>query len=150
MSDETVNFQDLLSMPAESAEAPAALPSGVYCVIPVSFQMRKVDTKNGERDVLTYQMRVTEPAEGVNPDDLVERGIELPRNIRHDFFLTKDSMHVLRKFFENLNMDISRPFNDLIPEAVNMELKAVVTETPSKNPGDDRVFNNIQSFAPME
>jgi hypothetical protein len=142
----SINFEELLSVTPDEVEAPPALPAGVYIVSPEKYELREVTTKDGPAGILAYRCVVTEPGEGVMPEDLAERGCELPVRVNYDLWLSDP--YKIKKFFEAFGLDGSKQFKDLVEEVIGQEAKAYIVERPSKT--DDRVFNNIKSFAPME
>ena len=76
-------------------------------------------------------------------------GIDLSKKqLRHDFYLTDDSLYRLREFLEeHLALPgTGRSFQQLIEEAVGKPVIGNVIQEPSQKPGSDDIFNQINGF----
>ena len=72
----------------------------------------------------------------------------MDKNLRDDFYITKDALIMLQDFLEKLigSSATGRSFAEVIPETEGREIIAYVKQTPSRRDGDNRVFNEITSY----
>jgi len=139
------DFASILNRPVDSAEKPKPLPAGEYMLL---INKREFgESMQKKTPYVRFHFTIQAPGPDVALDKLA--GIDLnKKSLRSDFYLTDDSLYRLRKFLEeDLKLPSSgRPFASLIEETVGKNVVASVIQSPSQKPGDDTIYNEINSF----
>lgn len=145
------NFADLMNKPVEEAEKPKPVPDGTYLATIMKHEFGTSAKKN--TPYLRFDFKLIAATDDVDAELLEEVGGEeflAKKVMRSDFYLTDDAMYRLREFLENaLELNVSgRNFDDVIPEATNMQVLISVGHTISED--GQTTYANIDGFAKAE
>lgn len=130
----SVDFRSLLSAPADSFEAPKALPPGSYSGRIKSHEFGESAQK--KTPYVRFHLAVTNAID-VDPSEL--SGIDLSKkSLRVDFYLTTDAAYRLRSFLDGCGISTKgRSLGECIPEtsgaSVIMEVTQRKTEKDTYN-----------------
>lgn len=135
MSD--ADFDSLLSQDMGDVEAPKPLPAGDYILTIKSYEMVKSSRKGTPG--ITFYFRPTEAGEDVDTEQLEEMGNWKEKNLRSSFWLTENSMFMIRRFLEEAcGLDVEgHSLKELLPETVGQQVRGTVTQQH----GDNGSFN---------
>jgi hypothetical protein len=124
------SFGSILDQPAADAQRPPNLPRGHYHVSVASFREDKSSQKGTE--FVEYGLKIVEPLDDVDEDDLEEFGDTRGQVIPVQFWVTDKSIYRLKEFLEHCGVDLGdkKSFKQAIPEAVNCEVIAQVIHEP--------------------
>ena len=146
MSDS--DFTSLLHKNTAEIQRPWTLPSGTYTLLILGYEFGKSSRK--ETPYVRYKFQCQSFDQDVDPADLEGKDWQ-KKEIRDDFYLTKDAMYRLVDFIKVSGVNTEgRMLDELVPEAVGKTVKAaVVTEANQRDPAAAG-FNNITSYIPAE
>jgi hypothetical protein len=135
--DRSTSFSSILDQQVEDAERPKPLPAGSYiCVIPALPRFDKSSKKQTDfvefalqpLDVLTDKDGKTD----VDVDALEAMGGLENRTLRATFYITEEAKWRLRKFLEDLGLDVKgKSFHECISESPGCQVVAHVIHEPS-------------------
>lgn len=142
------SFTDILNKPADQIEAPKPLPVGTYlCLVegqPEHKQMGKNNT-----DCFEFPMKFMQPGPDVDQEALLENlnGKSLQdRKLKHRLFVTEDSIWRLKKFLEDLGIEIgSRGLGQVIPESMGRQVMLTIGHRASED--GTQVFMEVKGTA---
>ena len=153
MSD--ASFSDLLSKPVDSFKRPLPVPAGSYLATVGQFKLDK--SKQKQTPYVQFPITPIQPLDDVSADELTaaqeswgEKSLR-DKPFLSDFYLTPEAMWRLGEFLrDKLGIEANgRPTQELLAEAVGMQVMVMVTHTQSqKDP--ETVYANIQSFGKVE
>lgn len=150
-----IDFTEIMTKQVGSAPAPKPVPEGTYHGEIVGVPtLRTVQTKEGEKPIATITIAMTEAGDDVAEDELSEAGGLLtangePKRIRHDYWLTEDSLWRYDQLFENLGISegsYADAGEQLAGRAVTLFIK--VDTYTGKN--GERTVNNVQRLIARE
>lgn len=133
----TVNFNEILSKPAESAERPPVCPNGSYIMGVEKYETGESAQK--KTPFIRFHLKPSQPMEDVDAEAFAAfGGTEKLAKVKFtkDFYLTDDALWRLRDFLENVvKVDLTngRSFNDAIPDCINAQLVGVVLHKLSQD-----------------
>ena len=154
----TMNFADALNVPVNEIERPPLIPVGTY-----RAQVSKVpsmDTISEDRwDVIDFNMRLVEPLEDVDQDELSKYGGLSPASvIRHRFMFSREdeaffkrSLFNVRRFLQDhlkVDMNDSTSLKEALNGAVNHQCIVHVKWRADKNRPEE-LYNEISKTAPL-
>lgn len=154
-----MNFQEALNTRAEEIERPALIPVGLYKATVI--KVPTMDTiADGRFDVCDFILRLTEPVEGVDEDELrAYGGLTQGSIIRHRFLFNKeDDANFKRTLFhlktflrDHLQVDFpdSMPLKQALNESVNSQCIVLIRNRPDKNNADN-VYSEVGKTAPIQ
>jgi len=145
MSD--MSFEDILNQPLADIQAPKALPIGTYLGI-IDGQAEFVKLGQNQTDAVQLNIK---PIRAIKVDEKqlaeVLNGADLSdKKIRHRLFITNDSKHRLKAFFED---HLGLPGGLTVKQAVAESMgKQVVIELGHQSSADGtQIYNSIKSTA---
>lgn len=148
----TVDFGKLLSVQVDSVERPPLFPAGHYRTLVQSYELDESSRK--KTPYCRFNCKLLAPGEDVDMDLFEDAGgiakLNERKTLRYDFYLTPDAYYRLREFLEEglaLNC-AGRAFDQVIPDAVNMEFMAEVTHAAGQKPNE--FYMEITDHAPAE
>jgi len=150
-----IDFTDIMNKQVGSAPAPKPLPEGTYHGEIVGVPtLRTVATKEGDKPIATITIALTETGDDVAEDDLAEAGGLVnnsgePKRIRHDYWLTEDSLWRFDQLFESLGIQgasYAEAGEQLAGRAVTLYVKLDTYE----GKGGTRTVNNVQRLIARE
>ena len=147
----TTNFGELLSAKPAEAEKPKPLPAGPYLCLVQKYEMG--ESREKKTPFVRFTFKPLQARDGVDPEQLSAVGDFSERTLRKDFYLTKDAMWRFADFLQDrgLKIDVGqRTYAMVLPETAGKQIVAVVKQAPSSKPGDDSIFNEIESFQAVE
>lgn len=150
MSDAKKNFLSLLSAPADSVEAPPALPTGTWKLkIAVSklFEPKDEETPGA----MMYGFKPIEPVSDVEQSEIDAFGdaIEDATLWRRFRLRDRSDQYKLRKFLETVGAELSgRSLLEAAQSIEGYEVLGYVDQEPdSEDP--DMIYNRLTDFAPV-
>lgn len=144
--------QALLSKPLDEVKAPVPLPIGSMLGTYVSREFTTRKTKEGDKTVVSFQVRLEEPLPDVQEDDwnafIEGRGPE-ERQTKYDFWITQPALYRLKEAGEHAGVKDDEVANtaELIEAMIGRQ--AVFTTAASKPDANGRVYVNIERSAPV-
>lgn len=146
----TTNFADILANKVEETERPKPLPVGPYNMVVKKFELG--ESRDKKTPYVRFLLGIVSPRDGVDGDQLAQVGDYSQKELRRDFYLTSTALFMLRDFLEKaLKLDIGqRTFGQCLPETQGRQVVGNVKQVPSSRPGDDSIFNEIESFQPVD
>lgn len=126
-----MSFKDLLNKPAESFEAPKALPVGTYVFLVKEHKLG--ESKQKKTPVISYSLIPMSAEADVEPELLTAYGPLQKRAFNLDFYLTEDAVYRLTEFHSKLGHNIKLPLSELIPQATNKMVRGVISHTMSQD-----------------
>ena len=142
----TVDFTQLLDVKAEDVKRPPPKPVGTY-ILRIAKAPETTESRDKGTPGLQYTFNYVEALEDVDPELLAE--VDLTKGtLRDTFWLTEEAQYRLKEFFEKMGLDIEgKTFAELVPDSVNMEIKAHVTQNPGRG---GVIYNNIEVYLAMD
>jgi hypothetical protein len=142
------SFGSILDEPAQDAERPPNLPRGHYHTSVASFREDKSSQKGTE--FIEYGLKIVEPLDDVDEEELEEFGDTRNHVIPVRFYLTEKSKYRLKEFLEHCGVDLSdgKSFKQAIPEAVNCEIVAQVIHEPLQS--GEGVMARVRNTSPVK
>lgn len=142
-----MDFKEVLNRKLDTVERPKPLPAGMYRLVVAKFEFG--ESKEKKTPFCKLLFNIMGPGDDVDPASLV--GIDYAkRQMKQDFYLTEDALWRFKDFMEkSLGIVIGqRTFGEIIQhELVGKQVMGAIVQEPSQRPGDDSIYNNIQSFA---
>lgn len=142
------DFAALMNKPVEAAVKAPTAPAGHYLATVIGHEFGVSSKKNTPYCRFNFALLAAQ-------DDVDEEALEAAggqeflntRRLRADFYLTEDAMYRLREFLEDaLDLNCSgRNFDEVVPEAANLQLLIEVTHTMSDD--GSSTYANINSYA---
>lgn len=147
------DFTKLLSVSVDEISKPLPLPSGTYLCQVKSQEYG--ETKSEKKTPFTlYILTPQEPMEDVDQDELTTALSGKPiqeKQLRATLYLSKDSQYRCKDFLTKCGIEMGgQSLGEVIPEAVGRMVLVNVTQKMSTKPGDDTMYNEIQSYASAE
>jgi len=147
-----VDFASILEKPSGQNNAPASLPPGIYLAVCVNGELKERPTKNNPEGAPVWeaQFSIREPLDGVDQDELTERGIDFSKKkVKHLFWLMENSLWVLDDdksgvFVKAGLVKTGKSLGDLLQEMLGMGLKVQITEQLTQD--GERTWNGISKF----
>lgn len=154
-----VNFADALNTSANSIERPPLIPVGTYSAV-VSRLPSMETISDGRWDVLDFQMRLLQPQDDVDQDDLAAYGGLGPQSVlRFRFMFNKEDEAAFKRTLFNLKNFLQKhlqidapenaPLKELIDMSVNHQCLVYVKWRADKN-DPELFYNEIGKTAPLE
>lgn len=144
----SVNFQNLLSKPVDSAKRPQALPAGTYFARIASHKFD--ESARQKTPYVRFEFSDLQPGQDIDASQLREQDgtpIDLSKKkLRSDFYLTDDAMYRLREFLEGLGIPTEgRSFGETIPETKGLPVQLTVTMRPAEgeNAREGTFYNDV-------
>jgi hypothetical protein len=128
-----VDFNALLSKPAEEFRRPPSLPAGSYFGTITEYKFDQ--TREKQTPYVRFTFKNLEAGPDIDSDDL--QGIDVAkRSMSTDFYITEDALFRLREFLESLGIPASgRTLTEMIPESVGMSVQLdIVAEMDRRDP----------------
>ena len=141
------DFAELLSTKVDTIKKPQPWPVGNY-----RWTIGKHDLGElGENDTpyVEFEFSCSGLGDGVTKKDLDNAGIDTAKKkIKAKFWLTDDAKYRLKDFLELCGVKTgNRTLGQCIPETVGRVVMGYVIQNPSKRPGEDTIFSNIDKFS---
>lgn len=146
----SVNFEALLSKPAEQVEPPARFPVGHYDLMVVGRTQGVSQRKN--TPYLEFEFKVISPREDVDAETYAKIKNPAERSLKAQFYLTEDSLDRLVTFCEACGVErTGKTVAQMVEETMNASVVGLLSEEledVSKKPAgtEPRVFTRLQSF----
>ena len=155
------NFMEALNQKTGDIEKPPLLPIGTYKWVVDKYSTDSI--ANGDWDVVDFNLKLVEPTEDVDSDDLEAFGnvVGQVRRLRFMFPTSPDETANFQKTLYNLRRFLADHLQ--IDGAEEMELKEalanakghmclanIVWTTDKKDPSGENKFDNIGRTAPVE
>lgn len=147
-----VNFNALLSKPADEVKRPVAKPAGTYLGTVKEYKFE--ESRQKKTPYCRFVVQNIMPGEDVDQAALQgtpESGpIDLSKwNPHRDFYLTDDSLYRLKDFLESCKIDTKgRTFGEMVPEVKGKSVMLTVTQRPSED--GTQLFNDITDMKGAE
>lgn len=154
-----MNFADVLKTAVEKIERPPLIPSGTYRAA-VLKQPSFEEISDGRWSVIDFTMRLIEPMDDVDSDELNKFGPIAKTTIRHRFmFSNEDSPEAeqarnrtkfnLKRFLcDHLRLDAKGDLGELVANSLNQECLVIVKWRPDKDDPEIQ-YNEVKSTAPV-
>lgn len=155
------NFMDILDKRVGDIERPPLLPHGTYKWVVDKYSTDTI--ANGAWEVVDFNLKIVEPTEDVDPDDLTAFGNVAGQTRRHRFMFPTDPEEAanfqrtefnLRRFLaDHLQIDgvEGMDLKEALANAKGHMCLATVVWTPDKkDPSGENKFDNIGRTAPVE
>jgi hypothetical protein len=128
------NFQEILNKPSTSIEKPKPVPVGTYLGL-VTGQPRFDKSKQKQTDFVEYTVKLLQPREDVNQDDLLAMGGLDGKTMRLTYYITDDATWRLKQFLvEHLGIEEgSKTLGQMIPEAMGKQVYVTVSHQASQD-----------------
>lgn len=146
------NFQDILSKPSASIEAPKALPVGTYlCIVDGQPEFAKIG-KN-QTDCINFSLKPVQAQGDVDQTQLqaalnVNGAISAlaDKKIRHRLFVTEDSVWRLKQFLDNCGVEEgSKSLGERIPEVMGKQVLVTMGHRASED--GTQIFGEVKATA---
>jgi hypothetical protein len=143
----SVNFNELLSRPVDSAKKPPLRPAGTYTAIISGYKFE--ESKKNKTPYVRFTLNNLQPGSGIPPENCRdEEGapMDFTKWTPHrDYFLTDDSIYRLREFMETLGIPTAgRSFSETIPEMKGQAVLAEVVHTTSED--GKNIYANVNEI----
>lgn len=142
------SFTDILNKPATEIEAGKPLPVGTYLCLVDGQPEHKTMGKNNT-DCFEFNLKPMQAQADVDQQALLEnlKGKSLSdKKLRHRLFVTEDSLWRLKKFLEDLGIELgSRGLGECIPEAMGRQVMVAVGHRASED--GTQVFMEVKNTA---
>jgi hypothetical protein len=141
----SVNFQSLLSKPADEAKRPQAKPAGTYFGTISEYKFD--ESKKQKTPYVRFTVKGISPGDDVDQSALAgdaENGpIDLTKwSPNRDFYLTDDALYRLKDLLESCKIDTKgRSWNELIPQLKGQPVMLTVTQRPSED--GTQLYNDV-------
>lgn len=139
----SVNFQDLLKRPVDSAKRPEAKPAGTYLG---TIKEYKFDESSKQKTPFV-RIIVNNVSPGADVDATLLEGVDLSKwNPGKDYYLTEDALYRLKELLVSCKIPTEgRGFDETIPELRGQPVQFVVTQRPyeDKSSGEMLLANDI-------
>lgn len=148
----SVNFQALLSKPADEVKRPQAKPAGTYFGTISDYKFD--ESKKQKTPYVRFTVKNITPGEDVDQSALAgtpETGpIDLTKwSPNRDFYLTDDALYRLKDLLESCGIDTKgRSFAELIPELKGKPVQLSVTQRPSED--GTTLYNDVTDMKGTE
>jgi hypothetical protein len=150
------DFSAILSKKADKIVKPPVRPAGTYIsVIQGSPSFNKVKTKDGEKPVIQFKIKLISPQSDVDPDQLSEPGLGEVTSwapLNKDFWVDSPAgEYALTEFLENV-LDISKKGKsvaEMLAESPGKQLMVTVIHKPGQNrqTGEAEIYANLGACA---
>lgn len=150
-----IDFSEILNKQIGTAPTPRPIPEGTYHGEIVGVPaMRAVNTKEGEKPVLTITVALNEAGDDVDEDSLAEAGGLLsangePKRVRTDFWLTEDSLWRYDQFLAGMGIE-GKSYQDGAEELPGRAVTVFITLDEYTKNGVTRSINNVQRCVARE
>jgi len=143
------NFSDILDKPASGDTRPPPIPVGTYLAIvrglPEYFESAKKKTPGAR-----FTLELLQAGEDVDPDELEAMGGIQNKTLRHDIWLTDESLWRGREFCEHCGVDVENLSRGQAFEACNgAQVMVEIRHEPAQD-GSDAIFARIAKTRAVE
>ena len=151
------NFEDVLNKKPSVIEKPKPRPLGTYLGGIEKFELREVNTKNGQRKLIEFSVKLMAPIQVDRQEDLMEQGdigdwYPLQYSI---FYETPEGQYNLKRFLsDTLGVDPGEGRNEktigqMVAESPGRQLAATLRHEPyqDRNTGEPEIATRIGSVA---
>lgn len=145
------NFGELLSGRIEDTTKPPPMPVGPYLALVTKYETG--ESRDKKTPYVRFFFRILQPRDGVDMQQLEAVGDYSEKQFRSDFYTTKDAMWRFRDFIEkHLKIEVTggRTYAQALPETTGKQVIIHLKQSPSSRPGDDSIFNEIESIQAAE
>jgi hypothetical protein len=127
------NFTSILSKPMSEIEKPKPLPIGSYlCIVDGVPELTQIGQK--QTDAAVFKLKVLQPLEDVDTEQLAEAGGVSNKTLRLTLFLTEDSLHRAKKLLnEHMGIEEDKTLQEALMEAQGRQVVANVSHRPSQD-----------------
>ncbi len=144
-----IDFSEILKKQVGSAPQPKAIPEGTYFGEIVGLPaMREVQTKEGNKPILTITVALNEAGDDVDEDSLAEAGGLLngggePKRVKMDFWLTDDSLWRYDQFLASMGIE-NKSYEEAAEDLPGRAVTTFITLNEYEKNGVTRSINNVQ------
>lgn len=128
-----MSFEDILAKKASEVKQMPPTPTGTYIGI-VAGPPKKSAIGKDQTDVYDYDVKLLQPQDDVNLEELEAAGGMSDRTIRARFFLTEKASYRLKDFCLACGVEeADKSLGQMAAEAVGRQVKVQVTHSPSQD-----------------
>lgn len=138
-------FESILSKKSSEVEKPKPLPAGTYLAI-VSGPPKKGEIGKDKTDVFDYELKLLQPMDDVNQEELNAVGGLADKNIRGRFFLTEKAAYRLKEFCDACGVpEDEKSLGERAALCQGQQVKVLVKQEPSQD--GTQMFSNAVSYS---
>lgn len=142
------DLTSILNKPADDIAPPKALPNGIYVAQVDGYEVKRLGQNNNP--ACEFQLTISQPLD-VDPSEC-----ELPKKLRHTYWLTEDALFRFKDFLET-TLQIQgghRTLQEMLPEARGRMFRAEIVQATyvpkGKADADAVIVNNVKQVLPLE
>lgn len=136
------NFSAILDQPASEIERPPPLPVGGYIAV-VRGMPEYIESSKKKTPGARFVLELLQADEDVDAEELEAMGGFSGKTLRHDLWLTEDSMWRAKEFAEHCGVDIEgRTIGQCLEACNGAQVRIHVRHEPAQD-GSDGIFAKI-------
>lgn len=140
-----MSFEDVLNKKAEDVKQMPPTPVGTYVAI-VAGPPKKGAIGADNTDIFDYELKLVQPMDDVNQEELAASGGMENRTIRARFFLTEKAAYRLKDFAVACGVEeAGKSLGQMAAECQGRQVKVLVKHEPAKD--GSAVFANAASYS---